>query len=119
VQRLHGAEVAVVQGGELGLPQALDDGEHSGVDEADVLIGILIYELGNTDVVLESKSFNAVDATDYVTHEEAQVLWPEPLMYPIVQFNQHGSRNDQRLTGVSKELARGLMIRIGLIEEGE
>jgi hypothetical protein len=110
VQRLHGAEVAVVQGGELGLPQALDDGEHSGVDEADVLIGILIYELGNTDVVLESKSFNAVDATDYVT---------EPLMYPIVQFNQHGSRNDQRLTGVSKELARGLMIRIGLIEEGE
>jgi hypothetical protein len=58
----HEAEVAVIQGSELGLVEALDDGEDGGVDEADVGVGVTVAKVTDADVVLRLKVFDQVGA---------------------------------------------------------
>lgn len=55
MSRTHGGEVAPVERGELGLPEALDDRKDGGVDEPDAEVPIRPQDLVNpSDPILAS-----------------------------------------------------------------
>ena len=50
----------MVEGGELGLVEALDDSEYGSVHETDIGVGVTLAELTDADVVLKDKIFNPI-----------------------------------------------------------
>jgi hypothetical protein len=66
VERTDGAEVAVVEGGELRFVEALDDSHDGGVDEADIGVGVAIAELADAELVLGQEVFDAEEASNNV-----------------------------------------------------
>lgn len=53
----HRGEMTVIEGGEPGLAEALDDREHGAVDEANTQVGVGGEQLGDTSVVSVCKVF--------------------------------------------------------------
>ena len=66
VSRPKQAEMAAIEGGELGFAEAFDDGEDSGVDEAHGGIVVAFGDLKNAVVVLGDKVFDEKVAVEDV-----------------------------------------------------
>jgi hypothetical protein len=90
-------EVAAIECGELRFVKPFDDREHSRVDEADVRVGVSIADLGHSPVIALSEVDDGVSATFDVPKQGDQHTGVEGSLNQVVDLDQDGSRNQQRL----------------------
>ena len=87
--------MAAIEGGELGLTEALDDGQDGGVDEADVGVRVAFDDLVDAVVILREEVFNMEVAAADIRQEGETSLIPQYLSRPVINFDQDWRRNHQ------------------------
>jgi len=118
VARAQQPKVAPVQRGQLGLVEALDDGQDSRVHEANVGIGIAVAELSDPAVILRQHFLHKVGAFLNVVQEGNQDTRMQPSMDPVVQLDENRCGDDERLCGRLNEMATSAVIGIATIKRG-
>ena len=89
VARSQEAEVAAVEGGELWLTEALDDGEDSGVDEADVGICIAFDDLQDAVVILGEQVLDKEESTADIPEKSETSRIPQHAANPVIDLYQN------------------------------
>ncbi len=111
--------MAVVQGGELGLAEPLDDGQNRCIDEPDVGVGVLSAQLPHTNVIVPQQILDHVGAVVDVFEESDEHARVETDVDPVVYLYEHWGGNDQRLSSMLDEVATGSMRRVGAVQRRE
>lgn len=86
-------EVAMVEGGQLGLIEAFNDRKDGSVDEPNISIGVTVAQFTDTPVVSGMQLLDTIGAVDDIVQEGHQYPWMEASMNPVVCFHQHGRRD--------------------------
>ncbi len=90
-------EVAAVERRDLGFIQSFDDGQDGSVHEADVRIGVTVADVADSPIVLTKHVLDGEGAGCDVIQEGDENTWMQPLLNPIVHFDQHRRWHDQWL----------------------
>jgi hypothetical protein len=94
------AEVTAVQGGELGLVEALNDGEDGSVDEADPRVGVLLQELIGATKVIPDEVKDLIDSLFDLIEKIQHELWSDACRPKLIDLDEDRSWNDQVLPGL-------------------
>jgi hypothetical protein len=115
VGRAHRREVTVVERRELRFTESLDDGEHSGVDEADPKVGVLGEELCDAPVVLRPQVLDHQRAALEVREQAAERRRGDE----VVDFRQDGRRNHPAFVSPAEQLGAGVVVGVVGIERSD
>jgi hypothetical protein len=110
--------VAPVECREFRLAKTLGNGEHGGVDEADVCVGILIAEFANTAIVLRTEVDYLVRAGIHIVQQCDKHARVQALVNPVVHLNQDRRRNDERFVRRLNELSAATVRGIIAVKRG-
>jgi len=102
--RPEDAEVAIVQGGQLGFIQPLDNREHSSVHESYIGVSVTITNLADPPVILGVQFLHTVSAGLDVVEKGEEDPGVKPGLYQPVYFDQHGRWDDQGLHSVLQKI---------------
>jgi hypothetical protein len=116
VSRPEGAEVAVVECGQLRLIQALHHGEDGGVDEADVCIGILVTEFADAPIVLGIQALDSVGASENVIEQSDEDAGVEPRLDPVIDLHENRGGNNKRLVHGFDQATASRMADVAAVE---
>lgn len=116
VARPERTEVSVVQGCQLGLVQALHDGQDRRVDEANVGIVIAVAERPDAGVIRSLKVFDAIRARLDVVEQGHKDTWMQAGVNPVVHFDEYRRRDYQRFLGFFDEPPARSVIGVASVE---
>jgi hypothetical protein len=89
----------MIQTGELGLVQTLDDRQDRRVDKADIGIRVAITDFPDSPVVRRNEVLYPIGTVLDVCKKGDQRARLEPLVDPVVNLHQHRGRNHERFNG--------------------
>lgn len=110
------AEVPMIQRGQLWLVQPLNDRKHSGVDVADIRICVSIAELGDSPMIVGCHADHLVGSAFDVSQQRDQDAGMQAAMDEVIDLDQDGSRDQERLPRLLDELPAASMVVIAAIE---
>ena len=110
------AEVTMVERAELRLVEPLDDREDSSVHEPHVGVAVTITDLPDARVVLRVQLLDPIRARNDIVKESDEDAGMQPDVDPVVHFDEHGSRDDERLIGRLDERTARSMIRVAAVQ---
>lgn len=111
VARPHRPEMAVVEGGELRLAEALDDRQNGAVDKADLQVGVGAHQLGDTPIVLDGQVLDLKLSGPDRVEQGGQGICSELAPEKVVDLDQDGTRHDPSLgTALKKRSAASVLL---------
>lgn len=110
--------MAVVEGGQLGLTEAFDDGKHSCIDESDVRVCVSIAQLSDPHIIVALHLLDAICARDHIIQQRNEYSRVHARVHPVVYFHHDRGRNDQRFLTSLDEGSTQDVIRVASVERG-
>ena len=101
------------------LAEGLAGSSNRRVDEADGMIGVGGLETGCCQEGGIVKGMDSVGTGVYLLTEGEPDIYTRKLAKPVIEFNQHGSRYNERFGEAFQEFATNLVVWIALIEGGK
>jgi hypothetical protein len=114
----EGAEVAVVQRGQLGLVEPLHNRQDRGVHKPHIGVSIPVTELADAAVVLGLQLLYTVGPGNDVIQKGEEDSRVKAGMDQPVHFDQDRGRNNQRLRGVPQKVQAPSVLVIVPVEGG-
>jgi hypothetical protein len=118
VTRAHDGEVAMIERGQFGLAQALDHGEHGGIDKADAQVGVCAHKLSDAHIVLRAQGQNIELASIDGLEQRREGIGPNLAREEVVELDQHGRSNHPPLARQPEELHTVLVMCVAGIQSG-
>lgn len=109
-------EVPMIQRRHLGLTKPLNNGEDRRVDEANVRVGVTLADFPNPPVIVGTKVLDQVGSSRYIVQQCDERARTEPLLDPVINFDQDGSRDDQRFGRLLDKATTCRMIGVAPID---
>ncbi len=119
MSRLDHPKVAVVQGGDLRLIQALRNRNDRRVDEANICVRVLGADLPHADVVLPPKLFDEECAVGNVSEEGGVRNGVQSLTDEVIQLDKHRRRYDPGFPRVLDQLPARLVMPVTPVQRRE
>src|SRR6266540_2819429 len=117
--RTEHTEMASIERREFRLTEALDDGKHCRVDEADVGVRVLIAQVPDALIVAWFQFHNVENTAVYVIEQVDKDARPKASVYPVVDFHQNRRREHQLFRGRYKKVSAFDMAAVRAVEYGE
>jgi hypothetical protein len=95
----HGPEMAMVQGGELWLAEALHDRDYGSIDEAEREVVVLLHHGSRTGEVAGDELSHAEPSLDDIGEKGIEGRRPEAAGRKPLELHDDRRRNDERLLG--------------------
>jgi hypothetical protein len=112
-------EVTMVQRRKLWFAESLHHGEDRSVDVTDVCVGVAVTERPHPGVVLRLQVLDEIRAASNVVQKHDEHAGIETLVDPVVDFDEHGRGNDERLGRAFDEFPASKVIGVTSIEGRE
>jgi len=110
------AEVAMVESGELRLPQPLCNGEDRAVHEADFEVGVGAHQLGGTLIVGGRQVLDHQRAALHLVEDGAEGFVPGVPPEQMIDLNQHRGRDDASLAQLRQQRRAPVVMVVVAIE---
>jgi hypothetical protein len=119
---VHGpqhAEVPVVERGQLGLSEPLNERKNACVDDANLLVVVLRLNLMTAREIGERGGLETVCAGEQVLQKGDPCAGAQPLVTPIVELGEDQCRHHEVFAGLAQEPGTTVVVGIGGVERCE
>lgn len=110
---LDDREVAVIERGDLMLAQALDDGEHRGVHEAEAQVVVGRHERSRSRVVAVDEILDDECSALHVVEEAGERVRGDE----VVELDEHRRRHDSRIAPSPQQLCAANVVAVVAVEQ--